>query len=716
MNNLKNSGTVATKKGAYRIRVHPFLHLTKRALLASLGAGLGSLSLMIIAVVAELLERRWFPLLIITVALVLQLVCGMTTWRIAWGKTCSTPRVASGGNDSSSRRGNGLAGGINASSRSRRNGSGGSSSSSSHTAEQGLSTLSTAEAEEAFNRRVVLETPLQQAARALEFILDHYSPDARTQEKLEMVLNIISLPEDLNMITRQSIINADLDSSTTEWIQAQLSSGSSPVQGSNRGSKWKRLRTNIRGVISRVADEAVNKQKIESSANTGMSVEELRRQNEVGRAFRMEKAVSLRSRRKSSSMNVSQLMTLPRARVRPQEMALLEEEEGSNMEAMSVEGDEENAGGKGLTELIPVWPGIALDSRRALAGFLNERHFLDWQFDVFKLQELSDGHALWYAGMLTLYHYNYVGVFNINPSNLSKFLAHVEKNYCYDPGAPNPYHTSVHAADVTLTVSHFCENPIIASGIKALQGFALVVAAIVHDYRHKGVNNNYLIKVRDNLAITYNDASVLENFHLSEAFKVLYDDHTNILGGLAADESRHFRQLLIKIILATDLAHGFEYVSRFTASTITKGGRRATIVPDMAREDDDDDSSTGAGGASAAKGSQSKDPLQAQILLMQMVIKVADVSHPMKPWELHDKWTKLITEEFHRQGDREAKEGVPISPLCSREGHNQAKSQCDFINFVVRPCATVFSEFCRDEVWLATLEKNFRRWSEMMNS
>lgn len=37
---------------------------------------------------------------------------------------------------------------------------------------------------------------------------------------------------------------------------------------------------------------------------------------------------------------------------------------------------------------------------------------------------------------------------------------------------------------------------IIASGIKALQGFALLIAAIVHDYRHKGVNNNYLVKVR----------------------------------------------------------------------------------------------------------------------------------------------------------------------------------------------------------------------------
>lgn len=38
---------------------------------------------------------------------------------------------------------------------------------------------------------------------------------------------------------------------------------------------------------------------------------------------------------------------------------------------------------------------------------------------------------------------------------------------------------------------------IIASGIKALQGFALLVAAIVHDYRHRGVNNGYLIKVKD---------------------------------------------------------------------------------------------------------------------------------------------------------------------------------------------------------------------------
>lgn len=54
-------------------------------------------------------------------------------------------------------------------------------------------------------------------------------------------------------------------------------------------------------------------------------------------------------------------------------------------------------------------------------------------------------------------------------------------------------------------------------------------------------------QVRDPLATTYNDSSVLENFHISEAFKVLYEERTNILDGLGVDEMRHFRQFIIKV-------------------------------------------------------------------------------------------------------------------------------------------------------------------------
>lgn len=86
-----------------------------------------------------------------------------------------------------------------------------------------------------------------------------------------------------------------------------------------------------------------------------------------------------------------------------------------------------------------------------------------------------------------------------------------------------------------------------------------------------------------------------------------------------------------QIILATDLAHGFEYVARFKASTTSKGGRRASIVPDMGREGPMSPSSGGSGGVGGTPkgGSGAKDPLQAQILLMQMVIKVR--AEPVRP-------------------------------------------------------------------------------------
>lgn len=57
---------------------------------------------------------------------------------------------------------------------------------------------------------------------------------------------------------------------------------------------------------------------------------------------------------------------------------------------------------------------------------------------------------------------------------------------------------------------------------------ALLMAAIMHDYRHPGVNNSYLIRHLDPLAVMYNDSSVLENFHASEGFKLMMDSKFDI--------------------------------------------------------------------------------------------------------------------------------------------------------------------------------------------
>ena len=41
-----------------------------------------------------------------------------------------------------------------------------------------------------------------------------------------------------------------------------------------------------------------------------------------------------------------------------------------------------------------------------------------------------------------------------------------------------------------------------------------LLSAVIHDFEHRGVNNDFLIQSGDDLAIRYNDKSPMENHHL----------------------------------------------------------------------------------------------------------------------------------------------------------------------------------------------------------
>ena len=55
------------------------------------------------------------------------------------------------------------------------------------------------------------------------------------------------------------------------------------------------------------------------------------------------------------------------------------------------------------------------------------------------------------------------------------------------------------------------------------------LAAIIHDYEHRGVNNDFLIKTSDPLALLYNDASPMESHHVAAAFTLMADDQFNFV-------------------------------------------------------------------------------------------------------------------------------------------------------------------------------------------
>lgn len=50
---------------------------------------------------------------------------------------------------------------------------------------------------------------------------------------------------------------------------------------------------------------------------------------------------------------------------------------------------------------------------------------------------------------------------------------------------------------------------------------SVLIGGAVHDHEHPGFNNVYLVEFGDELALRYNDQSVLENHHVASAFKLM---------------------------------------------------------------------------------------------------------------------------------------------------------------------------------------------------
>uniref|UniRef100_A0A8C6X0U6 Phosphodiesterase n=1 Tax=Naja naja TaxID=35670 RepID=A0A8C6X0U6_NAJNA len=237
-----------------------------------------------------------------------------------------------------------------------------------------------------------------------------------------------------------------------------------------------------------------------------------------------------------------------------------------------------------------------------------------WDFNVFTLDEAAEGHCLKFMMCEIFAKYELLKRFQIPITILISFAKALEAGYSKHK---NPYHNSLHAADVTQTVHAIMIHTGMLQWFSDLEILAIFFSSIIHDYEHTGTTNHFHIETRSKAALLYNDRSVLENHHLSAAFRLLQDKDTNILGYL--------------------------YIDMYMSELIGKdssGSRRR--VNDK---------------------------------IMSFLVHIADISHPAKPWELHHRWSEALLEEFFEQGDKEAEMGLPISSLCDRKTTNIAESQ-----------------------------------------
>lgn len=308
----------------------------------------------------------------------------------------------------------------------------------------------------------------------------------------------------------------------------------------------------------------------------------------------------------------------------------------------------------------------------------------EWNFDVFALGEAANGQPVKYIGYDLLNRYGMIHKFKVPPAVLEQFLAKVEDGY---QRYRNPYHNNLHAADVCQTVHYMLCQTGLMNWMSDLEIFATLVAALIHDFEHTGTTNNFHVQSGSDTALLYNDRAVLENHHLSAAFRLMRDDQdSNILQNLGRDEHREFRTLVIDMVLATDMSYHFQQLKTMRGLlSLATGGASAA-----------GEGGGGHSGATSPAGPSAIDKSKA----LSLVLHSCDISHPAKQWRTHHRWTTLLLEEFFRQGDMEKELGLPFSPLCDRNNTLVAESQIGFIDFIVEPSMGVCTEML--EVVLAS--------------
>ena len=92
----------------------------------------------------------------------------------------------------------------------------------------------------------------------------------------------------------------------------------------------------------------------------------------------------------------------------------------------------------------------------------------------------------------------------------------------------------------------------------------------MHDVDHPGTTNQYLVATSSELALMYNDESVLENHHLAVAFKLLQLPECDILAGLSAKQRTSFRKMVIDMVLATDMSKHMSLLADLKTMVETK--------------------------------------------------------------------------------------------------------------------------------------------------
>ncbi|XP_077553599.1 high affinity cAMP-specific and IBMX-insensitive 3',5'-cyclic phosphodiesterase 8B-like [Haemaphysalis longicornis] len=319
-----------------------------------------------------------------------------------------------------------------------------------------------------------------------------------------------------------------------------------------------------------------------------------------------------------------------------------------------------------------------------------------WEFDILELETLTGRRPLIWLGLSLFSKLSVHTSLECDDSTIRNWLQLVESHYL-----DNPYHNSTHAGDVMQATAYFLLKLRKKDIFDPLDEAICMISAAVHDIDHPGKSSPFLCNSDNELAILYNDKSVLESHHAAFAFKLtLSDEKVNIFQKLERDVYRSVRTSIIDMVLATEMTKHFEHLGKFISVFQKPAQGDEPYEPEVCPSPKHGD----------AGGLRSPENILA---IKRMLIKCSDVSNPARPIKLYIQWAHRIAEEYFAQTDEEKRRGLPVMmPSFDRATCDIAKSQTGFINFFVREMFRAWSEFGDFRALVEYVEKNFIYWKD----
>jgi len=343
-----------------------------------------------------------------------------------------------------------------------------------------------------------------------------------------------------------------------------------------------------------------------------------------------------------------------------------------------------------------------------LQGELNEANFnvkliMEKEFNIFELEKIV-GHknVLPIMGRTMLDSFGLIDEKIMPVDKLDPFLISVTNQYL----TSTLYHNSLHGADITQTICLFFNNSNAEEVCHAqvIDLLSIIIAALGHDIGHPGLTNTFQINSSSDMAITYNDSSCLENFHLCTLFKTIRKDEYNIFEKLSPQDYKNIRKKMISEILATDMAiHGKvlnnirskipEYLLTNEKENNKNKIKKFELITDINNEQ------------------TTNEEKQA---LFDYFIHSADLGHNTKIFNISLRWVKLLSEEFWLQGDKERKMNLNISFLCDRDTTIVPKSQVGFIGgFIIPTYNFLVIMFPTLSYTIENAKDNLNKWQKL---